>query len=190
MRATANRAAAARGGWRPRTSRGHFFSLYIYSYIVEVPSCQFSRRLTEKNAGLYSFKASVHSFWARLYKDSIEKAKLQTSYEEMPQLPRYAQIHFFANKFRKKCKPISFTKIKEIHEYSRRFFCGGRFLVFPLCFCVSCLQHFFFFIPSASFTNSEHFFGSIPRTKFVEKIAYTGIFSFIVNTFILFLCSF
>ena len=56
---------AAAGG-RPLVA-AIFFILYIYSYILEVPSCQFSWRLTEKNAGLYSFKASVHSFWARLY---------------------------------------------------------------------------------------------------------------------------
>ena len=38
MRASANRAAAARGGWRPHTSRGGFFDL-IYVIIEVISTC-------------------------------------------------------------------------------------------------------------------------------------------------------
>ena len=38
MRASANRAAAARGGWRPHTSRGGFFDL-IYVIIDAIGTC-------------------------------------------------------------------------------------------------------------------------------------------------------
>ena len=38
VRASANRAAAARGGWRPHTSRGGFFDL-IYVIIDAIGTC-------------------------------------------------------------------------------------------------------------------------------------------------------
>ena len=67
MRANANWAAAARGGWWPHTSRGDFFIFDIYTYIVHVLASKFSWILTEKKSGLYSFKTSDHCLCGTLY---------------------------------------------------------------------------------------------------------------------------
>ena len=59
MRATANRAAAARGGWWPRTSRGIFFHL-IYAFIYVIGTCmQNFKNIDRKNNHTFF----IQSYW-------------------------------------------------------------------------------------------------------------------------------
>ena len=67
MRASANRAAAARGGWRPHTSRGGFFD-FIYVIIDAIGNCmQNFIEIDRKKNKLFSFKSSDHCFPVTLY---------------------------------------------------------------------------------------------------------------------------
>ena len=46
---------------------GHFFTLYMYLYIVQVLACKFSKTLTGKKTELFSFENLVQCFCGRLY---------------------------------------------------------------------------------------------------------------------------